>query len=114
MVERTLRGSRLGTVSYESEEHTAEFAARQSARYTCPRGHGFTVPFAAAAVPPAVWECRVCGSAAELNDGLPAPPPRSKPVRTHWDMLRERRSTEDLEEVLAERLAVLRETRRSA
>ena len=31
-----------------------------------------------------------------------------KPVRTHWDMLRERRTVGELEELLAERLALLR------
>ena len=31
-----------------------------------------------------------------------------KPVRSHWDMLRERRSVADFEEILAERLALLR------
>jgi len=29
-------------------------------------------------------------------------------VRTHWDMLRERRSIAELEELLAERLSLLR------
>jgi hypothetical protein len=33
---------------------------------------------------------------------------KAKPARTHWDMLMERRTREELEEVLAERLAVLR------
>ncbi len=33
---------------------------------------------------------------------------KGKPARTHWDMLMERRTREELEEVLAERLAVLR------
>ena len=32
-----------------------------------------------------------------------------KPARTHWDMLLERRSVAELEEVLAERLTVLHE-----
>ena len=32
----------------------------------------------------------------------------SKPPRTHWDMLRERRSIEELEDLLAERLDELR------
>ncbi|HZB21605.1 MAG TPA: RNA polymerase-binding protein RbpA, partial [Blastococcus sp.] len=36
------------------------------------------------------------------------------PPRTHWDMLLERRSVEDLEEVLAERLDVLRGRRTRA
>jgi RNA polymerase-binding protein len=38
---------------------------------------------------------------------LPAPK-KVKPPRSHWDMLMERRSMADLEEVLAERLAVIR------
>jgi rubredoxin len=78
MGERVLRGSRLGTVSYETDL-------------------------------PAVWECKVCGREALLVDGERPEPKKTKPARTHWDMLMERRTTEDLEEVLAERLAVLRE-----
>jgi hypothetical protein len=31
-----------------------------------------------------------------------------KPARTHWDMLRERRSIAELEDLLAERLNLLR------
>ena len=31
-----------------------------------------------------------------------------KPVRTHWDMLLERRSIKELEEILTERLELLR------
>jgi hypothetical protein len=36
-----------------------------------------------------------------------------KPARTHWDMLLERRTVDDLEELLAERLALLRGPKRS-
>jgi hypothetical protein len=36
---------------------------------------------------------------------------KAKPPRSHWDMLMERRTIADLEEVLAERLAVIRERR---
>ena len=35
-------------------------------------------------------------------------PKKVKPPRSHWDMLRERRSIADLEQVLAERLALIR------
>jgi hypothetical protein len=38
-------------------------------------------------------------------------PKKVKPPRSHWDMLMERRTVEDLEAVLAERLAVMRERR---
>ncbi len=33
---------------------------------------------------------------------------KAKPPRSHWDMLMERRTIADLEEVLAERLAIIR------
>jgi hypothetical protein len=38
-------------------------------------------------------------------------PKKAKPPRSHWDMLMERRTVEDLEAVLAERLEVIRERR---
>ncbi|MDQ6648602.1 MAG: RNA polymerase-binding protein RbpA [Actinomycetota bacterium] len=107
MGERVLRGSRLGAVSYESDRNT-ELAPRQSVTYDCPRGHSFAMPFAVEADVPSTWECRVCGATALLVDGELPEPKKVKPARTHWDMLMERRTTDDLEEVLAERLAVLR------
>ncbi len=55
-----------------------------------------------------MWECRFCGSEALLLDGDEPEAKKAKPARTHWDMLMERRTREELEEVLAERLAVLR------
>jgi hypothetical protein len=108
MSDRVLRGTRLGAVSYESDRHT-EFAPRLRTVYDCPEGHETTVPFAAEADIPYAWECRICGAAAILRDGEQPEPKKTKPVRTHWDMLLERRSPAELEEVLAERLAVLHE-----
>jgi len=108
MGERVLRGSRLGAVSYESDEN-AELAPRQIGRYDCSRGHQFSVTFAAEADAPATWECKVCGGSALLVNGTQPEAKAVKPPRTHWDMLMERRTVEDLEEVLAERLDVLRE-----
>lgn len=106
MSDRVLRGSRLGSVSYESDTHT-ELAARVGIAYDCPRGHGTTVPFAAEADIPSSWECRVCGATALRRDAEQPETKATKPVRTHWDMLLERRSIAELEEVLAERLAAL-------
>jgi rubredoxin len=111
MAERALRGSRLGAVSYENDE-TAEMAERQVARYGCPNGHHFSVPFSVEAEVPESWECRFCGTTA-VRDDRPAPTPvRGKTPRTHWDMLLERRSIPELEAILAERLAVMRVTGR--
>jgi rubredoxin len=93
-------------VSYESDRHT-EFAPRLRPAYDCPSGHATEVPFAAEAEIPSSWECRVCGAPALARDGAQPEEKKGKPARTHWDMLLERRSTAELEEVLAERLAVL-------
>jgi hypothetical protein len=106
MSDRVLRGTRLGSVSYESDRHT-EFAPRTLTTYDCPRGHETAVPFAAEAEIPFTWECRVCGGVALQRDGEAPEAKTTKPVRTHWDMLLERRTIAELEEVLAERLAVL-------
>ena len=109
MAERALRGSRLGAQSYENDEHV-EMAERQPVAYLCPEGHRFTMPFSVEADPPAAWECRVCGAEALRLEGDKPEPKRTKPVRTHWDMLLERRSIAELEDLLAERLELLRST----
>src|SRR3954451_4273958 len=106
MGERVLRGSRLGTTSYETDRNT-DLAPRQEGHYDCPRGHAVAVPMASEAELPATWECKVCGGVALLRDGAGLEARKPKHVRTHWDMLLERRSLDDLEEVLAERLAEL-------
>lgn len=108
MSERALRGSRLGATSYETDRNV-ELAARQVVGYDCPKGHHFEVPFSAEAEAiPATWECRTCGSTALRVDGDQPEEKHGRPARTHWDMLLERRSREELEEILAERLEVLR------
>ena len=45
MAERTLRGSRLGAVSYETDRNH-DLAPRQVARYRTDNGEEFAVPFA--------------------------------------------------------------------
>jgi hypothetical protein len=113
MGERVLRGSRLGTTSYETDRDT-DLAPRQEVLYDCPRGHQVSVPMASEAELPATWECKVCGGVALLRNGVGLEPKAGKHVRTHWDMLLERRSLADLEEVLAERMAELHSHRKSA
>ena len=107
MAERALRGTRLGATSYENDRNT-DLAPRQEIAFDCPKGHHFTVPFAAEAEVPATWECRVCGATAFTAAGDLPSPKKAKAPRSHWDMLMERRTLADLEEVLAERLAVIR------
>jgi hypothetical protein len=107
MGERTLRGARLGGQSFE-DERGIEFAARQNVAYGCPQGHDFEIPMSVEADVPAVWECPRCGAEALSKDGLVREAKAEKPVRTHWDMLLERRSLPELEEILTERLELLR------
>lgn len=111
MADRALRGMQIGAKSMESEEGVV-FADRYSVKYMCPNGHDFEIPLSAEATPPPTWECR-CGATADLvgestEDDEQKP---TKPARTHWDMLCERRTMEELDEVLNEQLTLLREGR---
>lgn len=110
MSERALRGTRLGATSYETDRGI-DLAPRQMIDYACPRGHQFTVPFSVEAETPSVWECKFCGVTATVAEGLLPDDKKLKPARTHWDMLLERRTHEELEELLAERLTELRSGR---
>lgn len=113
MSEGSLRGTRLGATSYENDDHIRP-ADRVIVSFDCPRGHITSVPFSTEAEDiPVLWQCR-CGAealqrAADRPDTTP-----SRPVRTHWDMLLERRTIRDLEELLNERLALLHASRKSA
>lgn len=108
MAERsTLRGSRLGGTSFE-DESGIEFAPRQKVSYDCPNGHEFQIPMAEDAEVPFTWECPRCGADARRRDANAPEARAEKPNRTHWDMLLERRSIPELEEILSERLQLLR------
>lgn len=107
MADRALRGIGLGARSFEDEEGI-EFASRQVLGFTCDKGHSFEVTFSVEAELPLEWECPRCGSVALRSDGTAPEDKQVKPPRTHWDMLLERRSIPELEELLAERLEVVR------
>ncbi len=111
-----LRGTRIGA-------HTVfggfdgELEPRVSYLFRCEHNHETTVTFSAEAELPDTWGCRVCGaSATRIADDKPVDLGVSDAAapRTHWDMLLERRSLEELEELLEERLNFLRERRATA
>ncbi|HZK05216.1 MAG TPA: RNA polymerase-binding protein RbpA [Actinomycetaceae bacterium] len=111
MAERALRGMTIGAKSMESEENI-EYAPRFLVDYDCPNGHVVTLPFSVDAEIPAIWGCDQCGEeAVRRNHEKPEPEKPVKKPRTHWDMLLERRTIEDLEELLNERLELLRSGR---
>lgn len=114
MAERSLRGMRLGSQSMQSEEGV-EFSPRKKSIYRTDDGTSFEVMFSAEAEIPDVWESPRTGLAGRLvgDDGefVQGSEATGKAPRTHWDMLLERRSIPELEELLEERLQVLRARR---
>lgn len=106
MSDRSLRGTRLGAQSMESDSGV-EPAPRMHAEYICPQGHTTVITFSTEAEVPALWECR-CGDEALLRDGERPDAKPARHQRTHWDMLLERRTVAELEVLLDERLELLR------
>ena len=115
MAERSLRGMRLGAQSLQSEEGV-EYSPRVRYEYRLDNGTIEEVVFARDVQPPLHWQC--AGGEGTLVDpealGVTEEQHDDKPLRTHWDMLLERRSPEELQEILDERLTYLRERRAAA
>lgn len=102
----SMRGTRLGALSYETDAHVAP-AERMIIAYSCPAGHQSVVPFSVEAEEiPFEWTCR-CGRTATRPDVMEPEAKPTRHVRTHWDMLLERRTIADLEVLLQERLELL-------
>ena len=112
MADRVLRGSRMGAVSYETDRDH-DLAPRRMVKYQTENGDIYDVPFADDADIPQEWMCKN-GQIGTLMEGDGEESKPVKPPRTHWDMLCERRSMEELEVLLDERLEMLRKRRRQA
>ncbi|QIM18404.1 RNA polymerase-binding protein RbpA [Leucobacter coleopterorum] len=115
MADRTLRGTRIGATSLQGEEGV-ELSPRRAVEYLTDRGRAFTVMFDADAEPPVEWVDQRSGEVGFLDDeaGRTARTEfeeKEASQRTPWDMLIERRSREELEELLEERLQLLRARR---
>lgn len=114
MADRSLRGMRLGAQSLQSDEGVV-LVDRQVRTYETTLGERFAVTFAAEAEVPEVWASPKSGNEGRLLDEggeqVAYEAPEQKHQRTHWDMLLERRTREELEEVLQERLTFLRSRR---
>ena len=112
MADRVLRGSRMGAVSYETDRDH-DLAPRQMVKYRTDSGEIYEVPFADDAEIPEELMCKN-GQLGTLMEGEGVESKPVKPPRTHWDMLLERRSIEELDVLLEERVELLRKRRRSA
>lgn len=118
MADRTLKGTRIGSTSLQGEAGV-ELSPRNAVEYLTDKGDRFTVMFDSEAEPPAEWVDQKTGEIGFLDDeaGRTARAEfeeKESSQRTPWDMLVERRSREELEEILEERLRILRERRGSS
>lgn len=108
----SMRGSRMGTTSYETD--SGLLAPRALTTYVCDQGHQVTMPFSTEADEiPGIWPCS-CGAIGMLVGSPQEEVVAPKHVRSHWDMLLERRTLKDLEGILKERLDELRHPRKFA
>jgi hypothetical protein len=104
---------RLGSQSLESDAGV-ELSARQKKTFRCPDGHEFSMVFSSTAELPEIWDCKKCPEIAiRLEDNVPIIPTAGTgdAPRTHFDMVLERRTREELEELLQEMLADMRARR---
>ncbi|GAA1843601.1 RNA polymerase-binding protein RbpA [Microlunatus capsulatus] len=107
MRSRTMNATGLGSKSHENDRDVT-LSPRLELDFDCPAQHHFTVTFSTEAALPLDWDCPRCWAPALRSDGERAVEEPAKVVRSHWDMLRERRSVAELEELLTERLSLLR------
>ena len=118
MADRTLRGSRIGATSLQGESGV-ELSPRNAVEYLTDTGKRFAIVFDADAEPPPEWTDHRSGEVGFLDDeaGRAAREEfemKESTQRTPWDMLIERRTVEELEELLEERLQLLRARRGTA
>lgn len=105
-----IRGSRIGAGPL-GEAERGELVPRRTVEYTCARQHTTPRQFTLEAEVPAEWDCPRCGYPAGTDPLNPPPPPRIEPYKTHLAYVKERRSAEQGEAILAEAVETLRRKR---
>ena len=116
MRSQSLRGTSLNSRSLATDEGIV-FSERKQVMYLCGACQATTtMTFAADAENPDSWTCSSCGDVATLAEPgaagrLATAAEDDKVARTPFDMLLERRTREELEVILQERLQYLRARR---
>lgn len=108
------RGTRAGVTegtgfSFESEDHGKPLP-RLRVSYWCAKGHETTPVFLKLPEDqiPLVWDCRKCGGPASRDGEAAAADALDDGYKSHLEYVKERRSDQDAEDVLAGALEKLR------
>ena len=111
MSNEPIRGRSLSSASLLNDQGV-ELEARQVVTYECSScSSELHVPLAHDAEAPDQWTCSRCGNEAWRKGVTPTEAEPEKVGKTPFEMLLERRSREELEEILQERLTYLRSRR---
>ncbi|MCG5446910.1 RNA polymerase-binding protein RbpA [Micromonospora sp. NIE79] len=86
-------------------------APRQDVSYWCRNDHRVDIRIAADVEPPPLWDCPRCGLPAGRDAQNPPGRVRAEPYKSHLAYVKERRTAEEGEALLAEALAALRRRR---
>lgn len=113
------RGTRVGVPQGSAPQHQSDHGAgeqlpRIRVPFWCAKGHVTRLVFLK--LPdeqiPRTWDCPKCGSPATRDPTHPAPPrPEDEIFKSHLDYVKERRSSQEAEGVLAGALDRLRARR---
>jgi hypothetical protein len=114
MAGRSVRGFSLQVPSFQLDEGV-EYATRVVAHYKTESDQTFRVTFSEEAEVPITWPSPISGEEGVLLTAAGRRVPRvavvTKHERTHMDMVRERRTEAELEDILEWRLGMLRAKR---
>jgi len=93
------------------ESDRGDVAARTYVSYFCANGHETRPAFALEAEIPTEWDCPRCGLPASTDVANPPDRPRTAVYKTHLAYVKERRSDDEAQQILAEALQSLRDRR---
>ncbi|WP_068398040.1 RNA polymerase-binding protein RbpA [Kribbia dieselivorans] len=105
-----IRGSRVGAGPM-GEAERGDAAPKVTVSYWCANGHVTRPSFAReqGLVIPETWDCPRCGFPAGQDQENPPGPPKAEPYKTHLAYVKERRSDDEGQALLEERLGELRD-----
>lgn len=112
MSNKQLRGTRLGSISHESEVGV-DFVDTENVTFRTEDGEEFTVTFMTGVEVPFDWVSprsskigrRLDAKGKPIQGDDPNAPTPMAPTVTHWEQLMKRRTIEELEIILADRIA---------